>query len=219
MEGNHSPSVIGLVTEMFGQLDLWYSIMFIPILVVALWGRHKYPLVVDILRASNLVIAIFGLYLLVVFVAGFFSMDGHFEEFAFVNRVFGPYWYFFWINVVGCILIPQLAWIPRIGNSLWFFIALLFLINAVFIIRMLVFGGEEYLQSSWTSMSSAELILMEYLNGMSALGRMFYMFLLVGITLLLNRVLRKRSQGQMKREFDPMAYSTSSENPTTAENK
>ena len=219
MEGANYPNVTGLIAELFGQLDIWFTILFLPILIVAIWGRGKYPLVTDILRASNLVIAIFGLYLLAVFLIGLLTMEGHFEEFALVNRAFGPYWYFFWITVVGCILIPQFAWIPRIGNSLGLFIALLFLVNANFLLKVFVLGEFGYQNSSWSSSTYPGLVVTEHVDGLSVTGRMFYLALLVGITLLLNRVLRKRSQGKAERAFDPMAYSTQTENPTTSESK
>lgn len=75
------------------------------------------------------------------------------EQFAFINRAFGPYYWAYWIMVSCNVIFPQLFWFPKIRRS----------IPAMFVIAVLVNVGmwferfvitvtslsRDYLPSSW----------------------------------------------------------------------
>ena len=102
-----------------------------------------------VMLATGLIVA-YG-YSMEAFFA-FYSGSGY-EKFMFMNRVFGPYGWAYWMLVTTNILIPQLLWIRRIRKSSF----LLFLISLDVLVGMwfgrFVIGAvslhRDYLPSSW----------------------------------------------------------------------
>ncbi|HEY6943668.1 MAG TPA: NrfD/PsrC family molybdoenzyme membrane anchor subunit [Candidatus Acidoferrum sp.] len=80
---------------------------------------------------------------------------GPFEEFAFLNRAFGPFGWSYAI-MVGCnVLVPQLLWFRKVRGNLWMVFPISILINVgmwferfVIIVTSL---HRDFLPSSWTS--------------------------------------------------------------------
>ncbi len=102
-----------------------------------------------VMLATGLIVA-YG-YSMEAFFA-FYSGSGY-EKFMFMNRVFGPYGWAYWMLVTTNILIPQLLWIRRIRKSsfLLFLISLDVLVGMWFerFVIVAVSLHRDYLPSSW----------------------------------------------------------------------
>jgi molybdopterin-containing oxidoreductase family membrane subunit len=76
-----------------------------------------------------------------------------YEQFAFINRAFGPYWWAYWIMVSCNVISPQLMWFKRVRTSPAILFALSLVINVgmwferfVIIVTSL---HRDFLPSSW----------------------------------------------------------------------
>ena len=76
-----------------------------------------------------------------------------YEQFAFLNRAFGPLGWSYWIMVGGNVLVPQVLWFSRVRNNLFLVFVISLLINVgmwferfVIIVTSL---HRDYLPSSW----------------------------------------------------------------------
>ena len=104
---------------------------------------------------------------------------GHFEEFAFLNRAFGPFGWSYAI-MVGCnVLVPQLLWFRKVRSNLWMVFPISILINVgmwferfVIIVTSL---HRDFLPSSWTSYRPTPIELSMLLG---SFGLFFTLFLL-----------------------------------------
>jgi Ni/Fe-hydrogenase subunit HybB-like protein len=104
---------------------------------------------------------------------------GHFEEFAFLNRAFGPFGWSYAI-MVGCnVLVPQLLWFRKVRSNLWIVFPISILINVgmwferfVIIVTSL---HRDFLPSSWTSYRPTPIELSMLLG---SFGLFFTLFLL-----------------------------------------
>jgi molybdopterin-containing oxidoreductase family membrane subunit len=142
---------------------------------------RKYLVVANTLLAS--VSLLYFIYRIILFQVG--SMEsGEFEEFAFNNRVFGPYWFTYWAPVIAP-LIFQLLWIRRIRYSYTavIFFALVAVVPCFLeeIVMWITAHFRDFLPSNWTIYTP------EYIWG--RLFQILTFLYLFGITYLL---LRKR---------------------------
>jgi Ni/Fe-hydrogenase subunit HybB-like protein len=108
----------------------------------------------------------------------FYSGNRH-EQFAFVNRAFGPLAWGYWI-MVGCnVLVPQLFWFARVRRTLLaVFVISLFINVGMWFERFIIIVSSlerDYLPSSWTSYSPTSI---EIATFVGSLGLFFTCFLL-----------------------------------------
>ncbi len=102
-----------------------------------------------VMLASGLIVA-YG-YLTEGFTAWY---SGHeVEQFAIVNRAFGPYGFLFWLLLACNIIIPQLLWIGRVRRNVYSLFALSLVINLGMwlerFIIVVVSLHRDFLPSSW----------------------------------------------------------------------
>jgi Ni/Fe-hydrogenase subunit HybB-like protein len=102
-----------------------------------------------------------------------------YEEFAFLNRAFGPYGWAYGI-MGGCnVLTPQLLWFRRMRNNLWVVFVISILINVGMwferFVIILTSLHRDFLPSSWTSYRPTPIELAMLLG---SFGLFFTMFLL-----------------------------------------
>lgn len=76
-----------------------------------------------------------------------------YEQFAFINRATGPYWWAYWIMVTCNVVFPQLFWFKKIRTNLWTLFIISVLVNVgmwferfVIIVTSL---HRDFLPSSW----------------------------------------------------------------------
>jgi molybdopterin-containing oxidoreductase family membrane subunit len=108
----------------------------------------------------------------------FYSGNRH-EQFAFVNRAFGPLAWGYWI-MVGCnVLVPQLFWFARVRRTLLaVFVISLFINVGMWFERFIIIVSSlerDFLPSSWMSYSPTSI---EIATLVGTLGLFFTCFLL-----------------------------------------
>jgi Ni/Fe-hydrogenase subunit HybB-like protein len=112
-------------------------------------ARHVDAMCYLVILTSGMV----GLAYATEFFTAFYS-GNRFEEFAFLNRAFGPLAFGYWI-MVGCnVLVPQLFWFARVRRTLpAVFIISLFINVGMWFERFMIIASSlqrDFLPSSWT---------------------------------------------------------------------
>lgn len=111
------------------------------------------------LAGLNLITACLGLFWLLLSISELFTTwysQTEFEQYAFVNRATGPYWWAYWGGVLP-LLLSQLLWWPRLRRSFIFSLglalALLFqpVLERLLVLLLSLHRG--YLPSSWVMIS------------------------------------------------------------------
>jgi molybdopterin-containing oxidoreductase family membrane subunit len=76
-----------------------------------------------------------------------------YEQFTFINRAFGPYWWAYWIMVTCNTIIPQLFWFRYFRRSIpWMFVISIFVNVGMWFERFVIIVtslSEDFLPSSW----------------------------------------------------------------------
>jgi molybdopterin-containing oxidoreductase family membrane subunit len=79
----------------------------------------------------------------------------HYEQFVFMNRPLGPYWWAFFIMVFCNIVAPQFLWISKVRKNVWLVLVVAIFVNIgmwferfVIVVTSL---HRDYLPSSWAS--------------------------------------------------------------------
>lgn len=73
-----------------------------------------------------------------------------YSQYAFVNRISGPYWFTYWYMIVNSILLPNLLWFKKIRHSAWILPFLLIPAFFELYIVIVISLNRDYLPSSWT---------------------------------------------------------------------
>ncbi|TWT78194.1 Polysulfide reductase, NrfD [Posidoniimonas polymericola] len=101
-----------------------------------------------------------------------------YEQFAFVNRAFGPYWWAYWIMVSCNVISPQLFWIKAVRTSpLLMFIISIFINIGMWFERFVIVMTlhRDFLPSSWGLFKPT---LVDILMLIGSFGLFFTLFLL-----------------------------------------
>ncbi len=75
-----------------------------------------------------------------------------YEQFAFLNRAFGPYWWAYWTMITCNVVVPQFFWFKRFRTSLvWMFIASILINVGMWFERFVILLTltRDFLPSSW----------------------------------------------------------------------
>jgi Ni/Fe-hydrogenase subunit HybB-like protein len=134
---------------------------FAMVLTLLLVTRKVYHLedyiTVQHIEYMNIIIIVTGsivgiAYLTEFFIAWYSQVPA--EQYAFINRATGPYWWAYWTMMTCNVISPQLFWIKKIRTSLWATFILSIVVNIgmwferfVIIVTSL---HRDYLPSSWT---------------------------------------------------------------------
>lgn len=134
---------------------------FAMVLTLLLVTRKVYHLedyiTVQHIEYMNIIIIVTGsivgiAYLTEFFIAWYSQVPA--EQYAFINRATGPYWWAYWIMMTCNVISPQLFWIKKIRTSLWATFILSIVVNIgmwferfVIIVTSL---HRDYLPSSWS---------------------------------------------------------------------
>jgi Ni/Fe-hydrogenase subunit HybB-like protein len=102
-----------------------------------------------VMLATGLIVA-YG-YMMETFMA--FYSGNHFDRFAIINRMTGPYAFFYWLLIACNIVIPQCMWLRKVRNN----VGILFVISLVVNVGMwlerfvivVISLHRDYLPSSW----------------------------------------------------------------------
>ena len=120
-------------------------------------------------------------YITELFMAWYSGVE--FEQYAFLNRATGPYWWAYAIMMTCNVLTPQLYWISSIRKSfIWTFVLSIFVNIGMWFERFVIIVTSlhrDYLPSSWTMFSPTWVDIGIYLG---TIGFFFTLFLLYSRT-------------------------------------
>ena len=120
--------VAGAIFSGFGM------VVTLMCLVRAFVPQFKDYITINHMEAMNKIIMLTGMMVGYAYASEFFMAwysGSSYEQYAFINRAFGPYWWSYWIMVVCNVFIPQVFWVKKIRRN----------IKAMFIISILVNVG------------------------------------------------------------------------------
>ncbi|WP_439879946.1 NrfD/PsrC family molybdoenzyme membrane anchor subunit [Pontibacter sp. MBLB2868] len=102
-----------------------------------------------------------------------------YEQYAFINRAFGPYWWAYWSMMTCNVITPQLFWFRKIRRSLTLtFIISIFVNIGMWFERFVIIVTSlhrDYLPSSWAMFSPTRIDIGVYVG---TIGLFFTLFLL-----------------------------------------
>jgi molybdopterin-containing oxidoreductase family membrane subunit len=102
-----------------------------------------------------------------------------YEQYAFINRAFGPYWWAYWTMISCNVISPQLFWIRKFRRSpVVLFIVSIFVNIGMWFERFVITVTSlhrDFLPSSWGYFSPTIIDVLTYLG---SFGLFFTMFLL-----------------------------------------
>lgn len=118
--------------------------------------NYEYIIPIDTLERMNKIILLTSMmvgyaYSMEFFIAWYSGVQP--EQFAFINRAFGPYAWAYWIMVSCNVLFPQLFWIKKIRRSVPYMFAIAVFVNVGMWFERFVITvtslSRDYLPSSW----------------------------------------------------------------------
>lgn len=116
-------------------------------------------------------------YIIELFIA-WYSGNGY-EQFAFLNRLFGPYAWAYWTMMFCNLAVPQLFWIKRIRTTPWMMVIVCVLVNVGMWFERFVITvtslSRDFLPSSWGYFKPT---LIDVLMFAGSFGLFFTLFLL-----------------------------------------
>jgi Ni/Fe-hydrogenase subunit HybB-like protein len=138
------------------------------------------------IELMNIVIMITGsivgvAYITELFVAWYSGVE--YEQYAFLNRATGPYWWAYWSMMTCNVISPQFMWFKKLRTSIMFSFAISIVVNIgmwferfVIIVTSL---HRDYLPSSWTMFSPTFVDIGIFIG---TIGFFFVLFLLYSRT-------------------------------------
>jgi hypothetical protein len=114
-------------------------------------GKLKAQLHRWVIAANNLFLVASVIYMVLyipAFIATYFHGD-EYENYAFMNRISGPYWWAYWYLIANNILLPNLLWFKKIRQSAWILPLLVFPSFIEPIVIIITSFHRDYLPSSW----------------------------------------------------------------------
>lgn len=145
-------------------LALAYHQLFLTILYYSLPNNYFIKVVQ---KTSYQLISLIGIiYLSLIIIHTILSIVllTDYERYAVINRMFGPYFYFFWLNIIFYVVITQLFWLENIRRSTLLILSLsLMLIFSAQIFNLLTHLHLMLYQNNWLMLrkdnySAAEMI-------------------------------------------------------------
>lgn len=138
------------------------------------------------IELMNIVIMITGsivgvAYITELFIAWYSGVE--YEQYAFLNRATGPYWWAYWSMMTCNVFSPQFMWFPRLRRSIMFsfFISIIVNIGMWFERFVIIVTSlhRDYLPSSWTMFSPTFVDIGIFIG---TIGFFFVLFLLYART-------------------------------------
>src|SRR5680860_1734184 len=138
------------------------------------------------IELMNIVIMITGsivgcAYITELFVAWYSGVE--YEQYAFLNRATGPYWWAYWSMMTCNVFSPQFMWFPKLRRSIMFsfFISIVVNIGMWFerFVIIVTSPHRDYLPSSWTMFSPTFVDIGIFIG---TIGFFFVLFLLYSRT-------------------------------------
>ena len=137
---------------------------------------------VNHLEKMNIIILLTGSMVGFAYITEFFIAwysGVHYEQYAFINRAFGPYAWAYWTMLSCNLLFPQFFWIKKLRRSIPFMFAIVILVNVGMwferFVIVVISLHRDYLPSAWDYYSPT---LVDILTLVGSFGLFFTMYLL-----------------------------------------
>jgi molybdopterin-containing oxidoreductase family membrane subunit len=103
-----------------------------------------------------------------------------YEQYAFANRMFGPYWWAYWTMMTCNVITPQLFWSRKLRRSLTAsFIISIFVNIGMWFERFVIIVTSlhrDYLPSSWLMYSPSWVEICMYIGSLGLFFTLFFLF-------------------------------------------
>ncbi len=136
------------------------------------------------LNAMSLILLVTGLMVGYAYTVEFFTAwysGNEYEQYAFLNRAFGPYAWAYWIMVTCNVLLPQVLWFPKMRVNPWVLFAISIGINIgmwferfVIIVTSL---HRDFLPSSWGYFIPTWVDILQLIGSFGLFFTLFFLFL------------------------------------------
>ncbi len=104
-----------------------------------------------------------------------------YEQYAFWNRAFGPYWWSYWIMMACNVIFPQTFWIRKFRRNLWwtFIVSILVNIGMWFERFVIVVTSlhRDYLPSAWSMYFASWVEVSIYIGTIGLFFTLFFLFI------------------------------------------
>ncbi len=104
-----------------------------------------------------------------------------YEQYAFWNRAFGPYWWSYWIMMACNVIFPQTFWIRKFRRNLWwtFIVSILVNIGMWFERFVIVVTSlhRDFLPSSWSMYFASWVEVSIYIGTLGLFFTLFFLFI------------------------------------------
>src|SRR5690606_6427603 len=161
-------------------------------------------------ESMNVIIIVTGsivgvAYLTELFIAWYSGVE--YEQYAFLNRISGPYWWAYWCMMTCNVISPQLFWFKKIRTSIWASWVLSIVVNIgmwferfVIIVTSL---HRDYLPSSWAMFYPTTIDILLFVGSIGVFFTLFLLFLRVlpGIAMAEVKLILKSSSDQVKQKL------------------
>lgn len=134
--------------------SLYNGTLVIITLLLLVWiFSVKLPLVHKqiLIQAINCTLLVSAIVYILVFIeqvlAAYYSQV-EYEQYAIINRIFGPYWFAWLIMFLGTFILPQLVWIKKFRNSISTAVVILFFYKLSAVLEFI--SRDLFNNSSWT---------------------------------------------------------------------
>ncbi len=144
-------------------------------------------------------------YLTELFIAWYSGVE--YEQYAFLNRISGPYWWAYWSMMTCNVISPQLFWFKKIRTSIWASWVLSIVVNIgmwferfVIIVTSL---HRDFIPSSWVMFYPTTIDVLLFVGSIGVFFTLFLLFLRVlpGIAIAEVKLILKSSSDQAKQKL------------------
>lgn len=134
---------------------------FAMVLTLMLVTRKVYKLehyiTMEHIEMMNIIVMVTGSIVGIAYITEFFMAwysQVPYEQYAFINRMFGPYWWAYWMMMTCNVVSPQLFWFKKVRTNLVITFVLSIVVNVgMWFERFVIITTSlhrDYLPSSWT---------------------------------------------------------------------
>ncbi|MOA11859.1 hypothetical protein D3C78_1318180 [compost metagenome] len=169
------------------------------------------------IELMNIIILVTGsivgvAYLTELFIAWYSGVE--YEQYAFLNRVAGPYWWAYWTMMTCNVISPQLMWFKKLRTSLVFTFIISIVVNIgmwferfVIIVTSL---HRDYLPSSWAMFTPTVVDVGLYVGSIGLFFTLFLLFIryLPSVAMAEVKLLLKHSSEEAKLKAKHHSHAT-----------
>ena len=159
--------------------------MVMTLMVVARWALGLENLItIKHLENMNKVILATGTVVGYAYATEFFVAwysGNPYERFAFINRMFGPYWWAYWTMITCNVISPQFFWFKKLRTSVPFMFVMSFFVNiGMWFERFVIIATSlhrDFLPSSWGYFTPTPVDMLTFLGTFGLFLTLFLLFI------------------------------------------